>query len=446
MRAVIIGAGNAGSRLAEQLCEEKHDVVVIDSRLDPLTELESVLDVMTIQGNGCDPGILEQAGISKADLIVGVTSRDEVNILACRQAAVFGVPQKVARLANPDYMQSYDHFQLEEMGIDLAINPRKQCAQDIYNLLKIPGAHEVIELLDGRVLAVRIHLVDGSPILGQQLDALPRRDILDTVRFIALSRAGRIEIPHGDTMLAEQDDIYVVGEPENIKRFTEWVSPRTSAISRFVIAGGGAMGRRLAQMLEADRQTPVIIDRNKSRCVACADELDRTLVINGNPLSEETLDNAGISEETAFIAATDDDQRNMIACLLAQTRGAAYTIAQISDPVFVPIINRLNMVDRAVSTHLSLINSILHSLRGKSVQAASLLHMVRGELLEIHLSEKSKWAGRQIQQITIPRDAIIATVLRGDEVRAPTGSLELAVGDLLVIFCMPKAVGKLRSI
>ena len=446
MRALIIGAGNAGSNLAVKLCEERHDVVIIDRNRPALADLESQLDVLTVAGHGCSPAVLEEAEIRKAHLVVAVTSSDEVNILACTQAAAAGVRYKVARIAGADYLRENSIFSLAGAGVDLAVNPREECAKDILNNLTLPGSQEVIDLLGGRVLAVGAKVAAGSPLLKTTLEDFPRPDLLQTIRFIAVLRDNDLIIPRGDTSFSIGDEIYVVGQPAEIPAFLDWASPNRPHIDRIVIAGSGPVGMKLAASLETDRRPVVVIEPDEESANRCAAALNRATVLRSNPTSEETLAEVGITENTAFIASMESEEHNIIASLVARKQGAGMTVSQVTDPQYVPIINSLNTLDRAVSTHLSMINAILHFIRGRQIESASVMHMLPGELLEVVLTTRTPWTGKEIRTLRIPGGAIIATVLRSDTICPPTGDLRLQEGDRLVIFSNPRALKKLNAI
>ncbi len=446
MRALIIGAGNAGSILAAKLCQEKNDVVVIDSRIEPLRELEAQLDVMTVQGHGSSPLTLQNAELGKADLVVGVTNSDDINILACMQASRAGVLFKVARVANHDFMSNTSFFSLADIGLDLAINPIDACAREIFNMLRLPGAFEVVDMMGGRVYAVGAKLDAEAPLLGMPLKSCPHRELIDNIRFIGLIRDGDFSIPDGETRFVEGDDVYLVGKPPSVREFLAWVSPRSRSVDKVVIAGGGQLGVSLARLLETATVPTVLMESNNSQAEACSRQLDKTTVIWGDSLKQESLENAGFTKNTAFIAALGDDENNIISCLMARNFGACDTTALVSDPQYVPIIDNLTTLGHAVSVHLSLINSILHFIRGKNVRAAILLQSLPGELLEVSLTDENKWVGKYIKEFNLPKGSIIATVLRNGKVFVPTGDLRLMTGDRLIIFSLPHALNRLKKI
>ena len=446
MRVLIIGSGNAGQTLAEKLCSEKHDVVVVDKRAESLAQVQSHLDVLTIEGEGSSPRILEEAGIAKTDMVVAVTDRDEVNILACVLAHSVGVPHKVARVSNMDYIHPPERFKLQSLGIDMIVSQKEECAHELYNILRMPGTLEAVDLLENRVMAsgLRVHM--DSPLLRAPLKNFPQPELLQSIRFIALVRGSEIIMPRGDTNFLIGDDVYFVGRPEHVNNFIEWAWPEHSSFKKVLIAGGGDLGLHLAELLEGTPMQVVLVEQNEARANYCSGVLNRTLVLKWNPLDQETLKNAGIIEETAFVAVTDSDENNIIGCLLAADMKARFTLAQVTKPEYVPIIESLSLLDRAVSPPLSMINAILHFVRGKHVKAAALFHKLPGELLDVVIPPKGKWAGKAIKDARIPDGVTVASVLRNEQVLVATGELVLEEGDRLIVFSPPNAVAKLESL
>lgn len=446
MRILIIGAGNAGRHLTAKLSEERHDIVVVDRDETALEEIASQYDTQTICGEGSSPRVLVEAGIEKADLVVAVTDRDEVNILACAYAQAAGVRHKVARVANPDFIHTQSKFDLRRMGIDLVINQKEECAQEIFTILRMPGTLEAVDMLEGRVLCVGIKAHMDSPMILTSLRAFPRPELLEKIRLVAILRAGDLIIPRGDTQLMIGDDVFFVGQPDAVHTFLEWACPEHENFGKIIVAGGGDLGLQLAQMLEKSPVPVVLIEKNADRAEECSKRLDRTLVIRGDALDQETLDNAGVVQGSAFVAVTGSDENNIMICLLAEKAGSTFTLAQVTRPEYVPIVSSLSLLDRAVSSHMSMINAILHFVRGKNVKAAALLHRLPGELLDIVVPPLHKWCGKAIKDLKLPGGILIATALRGNDVVPTTGDMIVQPGDRLVLFALPDLVAKVESI
>jgi trk system potassium uptake protein len=446
MRAVILGAGSAGSHLAARLCAENYDVVVVDHRPGPLASLSDDLDILTIEGHGSSPAVLDRAGIREAEIFVAVTDSDDVNILACVIARMAGVKYKVARISSPDYHAPESPLHLREIGVDLAINPKEECAQELAYMLNLPGTQEVVDLFEGQILSIGFKISADSPLLRCTLADCPKADLLAPVRVLALQRGKSVQIPHGDTRFMVGDDLYMVGRPEDLDAMLDYAYPDRPTIRKVVIAGGGGLGRALARLLEPTALDLVLAEANAETAELCSEMLDRTLVLKGSIMADDTLENAGITDETAFVATTGSDENNIIGCLLGQREGACLTIAKVSRPEYVPIINSLSLLDRAVNPHLSMTNAILHYVRGRSVRSAAVLSTLGGELLEMELDAAHPWTGQPVRALHMPRGAIIAVLERHHVVMVPTGDMTLLAGDRLVLFALPETVSQLAEL
>ena len=445
MRILIIGGGRTGAHLAEKFCDDDHDVVVIDSDEEALAELDAHLDLMTVPGNGADPAVLEEADIERADMVVAVTDRDDTNILACIFARARGVGRTVARVSSSAYSTSR-HIPFERLGVDLLVNQYDEYARDLFNVLRLPGSIEVADLLDNRVMVVGMSVHMDSPLLGGALKNFAGKDWLQRVRFMAVVRGEDVRTPHGETTFLVGDDVYFAGEPDAIIDFMQWAWPEHKRFLRVVIAGGGELGLQLARMLERTRMQIVLIEQDGDRADFCSSELNRTLVIKGDALDQQTLAGIGEADDMAYVAATGSDEHNIIGCLVAEKYGERFTAAQVGKKEYIGIVNQLRLLDRIVDPHLAMINSILHFVRGKNVQAAAILARLPGELIELKLSPGHKWAGRAIKDLSVPVGAIIVTTLRGAQIRVALGDLVLLAGDRVVVYCLPAAMAKMEAL
>ncbi len=445
MRILIIGAGNAGRQLALRLCEEKHNVVMVDADQQALTEAESKLDILTICGSGSSPHILDEAEVDKCHLCIAVTDCDEVNILACLYSHAAGVPRNIARVASPEYIHSNDTYDLTTMGIDLVINQKQECAQEIFQSLNMPGATEAFDLLAGKVIVAGFRVDNLSPLIGTTPATCEKSKLIQQIRMIAIQRTDELIIPHGDTTFETGDLVYILGKRSIVAEFSEWVCPQFKPMKKVIIAGGGDLGLMLAKLIE-DSVECVLLEQDEERALFCSSQLQKTLILQADALAESTLTETGITKKTAFVALTGDDENNIMNCLMARKQGVEFTAAQIARTDYIPVIESLNLVNRVVSPYISTTHAILHYLRSQKIKAAALLHNLPGELLDIIIKEDSKLCGHMIKNIKMPRSAIIATVLRNQEVISAIGDLELTCGDRLIIFAHHDAVKKIQSV
>ena len=219
MRIVIIGAGNAGRQLALRLCEEKHSVVMVDADAKRLAEAESGLDILSICGEGTHPEVLQNAQVEKADLFISVTDSDEVNILSCLMAHAAGAKGKIARVVEPAFLAETEIYDFQRMGIDLVINQKQECAREVFNMLLMPGAHEVFDLFDGKVIVAGCRVTAISPLLDRTPAECNRLDLMQEVRAIAIRRGDELVVPRGNTIFEQEDLVYIVGTREQVSDF-----------------------------------------------------------------------------------------------------------------------------------------------------------------------------------------------------------------------------------
>lgn len=446
MRVLIIGAGLTGSTLAARLCQEQHDVVVVDRDASALADLGARHDVMVVEGAAANPKVMDDAGITKTDLIVAVTGNDELNLLACSMAKRAGVERTVAHVKDSCYGALTDWYSPELMGVDRIVSENDEGARELFNILMLPSASEVVQMLDGRVQAVGVRVTAESPLFGAKLESFPVPKFLDVVRMIAIMRGGELLVPRGDTVLFEDDQLYVLGTASKTLDFVNWAYPNQHETIKVIIAGGGGSGLPLAQLLEDSPKTVVLIESDPDRASYCSSELNGTLVLHGDALDANILNEAGITEKTTFVAVTGSDEKNILTSILAKKYGVPYVVAQMNLPERVSIAEEIDALDRVVSAKESTVNAILHLARWRSIEHYAFLQKVPGELLDFDLGEDSKWVGKEIQDVSMPHDAIIAAVVKGETVMVATGRLELNRGDRVIVFAQPKAVGKVEAI
>lgn len=445
MRIIIIGAGNAGRMLATRLCEEKHNIVMIDADQHSLSEAEKGLDILSICGEGVHPAVLQKARADKADLFIAVTSSDEVNILSCLMAHSVGAKDKIAYVANPNFLDENEQYDFNRMGIDLIINQKQSCANEVFNMLKMPGAYEVFDLFGGRVMVAGHNITSISPLLNRTPAECNVLDLMQDVRAIAIRRNNQLVIPRGDTVFEQDDLVYIVGTQQQVFSFFTWVCPDIKSFKKLIIAGGGDLGLMVAQAAEEEFDC-VLLEKNESRAIYCSGELRKTLVLHADALTEDAIKDSGMNERSAFIALTGDDENNIMNCLLAQKMGACFTATQISRTDFIPVVDKLYLVNRVVSTYISTTNTILHWLRSKRVRAAALLHNLPGELLDMVVAPSHCIDGMFIKNIELPKRSVIATVLRDETVLTAVGDLQLLAGDRVLVFSHAEEVGQIRTI
>lgn len=431
-------------QLAARLSALHHEVVIVDSSREGAARARESLDVLVIEGWGASPGVLSEAGIRGSDLVAAVTGSDEVNILACAYAAAVGVRHKIARVRNTDYLGGWPGEGLREMGVDRVVCDVEVTAKEIQNVLRLPGTVEVAELLGGRLIVLGIRVRPGSPLAGRRLEELSRfGEPSEKFRLVGMVRGEEAFVPHGRTLVTTGDVVYMAVNARDVEDVLDWVQPTRRRGSRVIIVGGGAVGRRLAVLLQSEMEV-VLVERDRSRADCCSAECRGVMVVHGDCLEEDTLREAAPDDQTGFAAVTGDDENNIIVCLLARRLGIGLTVARISRQHYSPVISTLGIVDRVVNDHSALLNAIMGYVRGGHVRASRSLDGFPGEILEIAIEKRSRWAGRRLESAGLPQGAIVAALQRGEDVIIPTGQTRLTPGDVMVIFSSPEAVARIR--
>lgn len=441
MRIIIIGAGEVGQYLAKSLSEEAKDVIVIDRDAQRLQSIQEHLDVQTIQGEGSSQSVLEQAGAQQADILIAVTDRDEVNLMACVVSNVyFNIAKKVARVRNPEYKTIPI---LTKLGIDMAIGPEKEAAGSIFKLLKIPEASEVMDFENGRVWIVGSKVTNKTPFVNsplKELDYLKELDIL----IAAIMRDEHVMIPKGNDCIVPGDTIYTITPHEQLPDLNKALGNRQDKVQNVMIIGGSMIGEYLAHQLEEQEINIRLVDSRKARCYELAEAFRYTIVLHGDPTDEKFLTTENISEMDVVVAASDDEQMNILVALLAKRLGALKTICVVNKSDYIPLANSIG-INSVVSPRLSAANAILRFVRQGRVLSVGTLRENEAEAIEVVAQPTSKIVNKPIYQINFPKDAIIGAIIRDEETIIPKGNHMIVPGDRIIIFTLTKAIKKVEN-
>lgn len=432
MNIAIVGAGKVGFNIATKLQQEKHNVKVIDIDKSRIDYISQELDALGIEGNGANPLILKQ--VKNSDLLIAVTNNDEINILACLIAKKLNIKKKIARVNKLEYFSNSIGLSQEELGIDLIINPERLCAMEILNLIKFPEAIETLEFAGGKSQLVGFKLKDKSHLAGKTIIDFKEDPLINSIRFVAISREKEFVIPRGKSKIEANDTVYIMGKVENIPAIISWLGIESKPCQRVIIGGGSKTSLYLAQALEQENIEVKIVEQDKEKAETLSTTLKKTLVLQGNITDSQLLQNIGIKDSDYFLSLTNDDETNILACVLAKENGAQKVIPLIRKHEYATIVSSITKIDIPVGTRLSAINEVLKFLRKGEVGSVSELREIEAEVLEMTVSPNSKIAGKTIRELSIPVEAIIGIIIRGDEVLIATGNLSLEVNDKVIIF------------
>ncbi|MDC3359323.1 Trk system potassium transporter TrkA, partial [Pseudomonadales bacterium] len=314
MKILILGAGEVGGNLAQNLTKEASDITIIDHDADRLRELQDKFDIRTIRGMGSHPDVLRQAGAEDTDMIIAVTNSDEVNMVACQVAhTVFHTPTKIARIRSQTYMDT-GIFGDTAMPVDFLVNPEQIVTHDIRRLIENPGALQVMDFAAGQVQLVGIKAHYGGPLVGQELRFLRQHMPTVDTRVAAIFRKDHPLIPEGKTIIEADDEVFFIAAANDIQAVMSELRQTEKPTKRIIIAGGGQIGQGLAHAAER-RYGVRIIESNRQRCYELSESLDRTIVLAGNASDRDLLLEENIEETDVFCAVTSDDEANIMSSM-----------------------------------------------------------------------------------------------------------------------------------
>lgn len=440
MRIVILGAGQVGATLARSLAGEDNDITLIDLNENRLRQLQHRLDIKTVHGSAAHPKVLIEAGIEQADMLIAVTDSDEMNMMGCQIAySLFCTPTKIARIRSQNYYDYPQLFHPDHVPVDVCISPEKLVTEHIENLINYPGATQVLEFAEGKVLLITIRPLATGLMLGKTIQQLDQ--YLDPIeaQVVAIFRNKLAIELHEHCKIALGDEVLFAASPSAIQQVLTAFGRYTSPNHRLMIAGGGHIGARLAQALESKYRIKVI-DRNLERANHLADYLHKGTVLQGDIADRDLLVNENIEFTDVFCAVTNDDEANIMSCLQAKRLGARYAIALVNRNAYVELIED-STIDHAISPQLITIGSILAKLRRGNMVKVYRLQNGEAEAIELitHGDEStSQVVGRKLAQLELPPSCSIAAVTRRDKVLKARPNLVLQSGDHVILLVLKK--------
>ena len=442
MKIVILGAGQVGTSVAENLVNEANDITIVDTDQQKLVELQSRLDLRAVDGNCAHPSVLERAGTEDADLVLAVTDSDEVNMAACQIAyTLFHTPTKIARIRSLDYLSHPEIFAQDAIPVDVIISPEQIVTDYIRRLIEFPSALQVLDFAGGLVQLVAVQAYYGGPLVGHELKDLRKHLPKIDTRVAAIYRRDRPIIPTGTTVIEADDEVFFIAARKNLRAVMSELRRLDNPVKRVMLVGGGNIGRRLAKTLEESKYSVKLIDHNPERTRQVAEELHHTIVLNGDAADEDLLVQEGIEGMDVFCALTNDDEANILSAMLAKRLGARKVMSLINRAAYVDLTQNVGNIDIAISPQHATIGSLLAHVRRGDVVAVHSLRKGAAEAIEAVAHgdrATSKVVGRAIEDIQLPHGATIGAVVRGDEVIVAHHDTVIEANDHLIIFVVDK--------
>lgn len=448
MKIVITGAGEIGYDLASTLSAEKHDVTVLDREQIALTKVSDSLDVLAIEGNATSVNDLHKTGVSEADILICVTSIDEVNIMSGMIGKRLGAKTVIARVRSNELTEKGSPLSPSDLGIDVIIHPEWSAAQEIMQLMLRSSASDIVNLADNKMQLVGIRLEKDSPIVGKTLSEYAVFYPELKFRIVAIVRRGRTIIPDGSVRLQQFDQVFLLAKTENIKALIKTTGKEDTSLNNIMIAGGSALGAMITQLLCSDKNkswSVKLIEPDYDIAESLAVRYKTAMILHGNPTDPDLLVTEGIMDMDAFIAVSDDEESNIISCLMAKHLGVKKTVALVSKPDFIPLAQTIGL-DAVVNQKASASSEIHRYVRHGHVVSVTELRGINAEVLELRALKGSKITKKPIFKMKFPEGCIIGGVFQNGNVDVVTGKTHINEGDRVIVFCRPETIDSVTKL
>ena len=439
LNIIIVGCGKVGTTLVSRLCEEGHDITVIDKDKDVIQSVCETYDVLGVVGNGSSYKVQMDAGIEKANLIIAVTDSDELNILCCTMAKKVGNCSTVARVRNPDYSDEI-HYLREKLELSMILNPELETANEIARLLKFPAALSINSFGRGQVEMITFKIPEDNMICGMPLYSL-QQEFPFQVLICAVERDGELIIPNGSFVLKAGDVISYISTMRNSHNFFKKIGIKTHKVADSFIVGGGRTSYYLAKQLLDMGIEVKIIERNMARCEELSVLLDKAIIICGDGCDENVLERENFSQAESFIPLTGIDEENILLTLHAKESPNTKVITKVNRISFNHVINSLELGSVVYPKYITA-ESIIAYVRAKKNSIGSnvetLYHIFgdRAEAIEFKIKQGCPIVGIPIKDLPLKRNLLVACITRGGRVIIPGGHDEIEVGDRVIVVTM----------
>ncbi len=447
MKILIGGAGNAGRSVVDYLSQANNDIVVVDTDKQSLDELAKEFDVQTVVGSISHPGILEQIGAASADILIAITDNDEVNLVACQVAhTLFQIPKKIARVdseyfLNPLWNTLYSD---KNLPVDLVISPDVEIAKAILNLLEIPGTTAVFPLVDEKLYLLGFKCAETCPLINTEINEIKKSYNSPVIHII---RGDKSFFAKPNESIHIDDEIFILVEKDKVFDTLHDFGIISKQNENLVIFGGNAVSYYIASVLEKDDTVSSckIIENNTRIAQDLAENLNETLIIQGEMMSDVILEEAEIKNANTTVAVTENDKDNLLASLIAKKSGVPYTISLVNSRTFDSLIENDNE-NIIVERSLVITSAMLQDIRKAKINNAYCLRRGMGEVWEVRIDSDSLNTDKTIDELGLPDKCKVSAIYRNDEIIYPKVDDKIKEGDILIVFVSPQAMRKAEEI
>ncbi len=437
MNIIICGAGRVGYTIAKLLSEQDHSITVIDQSSEDIQKINEDLDVKSIVGKATFPTVLEKANAEEADMIIAVTRSDEINMLICQIAfSVFKISKKIARIRSQEYLDTKFSkvYSIENLPIDVIISPEVEIAKSIQRKLEAPGALDNVPFADNKIRLLEIDVNDNCPLVDIKLEDITKKYSKLEANILGVIRNEKFIFLKKKDVMKKHDKAYVIINSSQMQLTLDAFGHNEKISNKFLIIGGGNIGFNLAKNLEnsMDAARIKIVEKNKERAEHIANNLNNSLVINGNGLDEDVLKEANIEDAETVLALTNDDEDNlMVSVLVEKFSKDKRTMALINKPNYSLLQNSLK-IDDLIDPRMNTVSSILKHVHKGTIETAYTILNGEFEVIEAEIIDSSELINKELKNSNLPDDIRIGAILRKDDVIIPTSKFIFEKKDIVV--------------
>jgi len=446
MKVIVCGAGKVGTSIAKHLVSQNNDVTVIDQSLDLINEIREKVDLKTINGSASNPSILKMAGADETDMIIAVTLQDEINMVACQMAhTFFKIPRKIARLRSEDFLNPIwrDLYNADNMPIDLIISPELEVAKSIERQLKAPGAYDVVPFLNDEIELLSLPVNESCPLIDTNLISIHElfqenvnKEKNLRASILGINRGEHLFIPKKQDKLKNGDLIYILSDKNHIKRTMNAFGFNEKPIKKIIIVGGGNIGFNLAKDLENNNSdiTTSIIENNNERARFIADQLNNTLVLNGDGLDQNILDEANIKDADMMLALTNDDETNIIISAVARKNNCEPLIL-VNNSEYNKLKNVLG-ISKVIDPRKITVSKILKHVHKGRIESVYSIGNNQAEIIHAQVLKSSKLLNKSIKDSNLPEGMRIGLIKKPNQIIIPDKNTIIEESDEVLFLCM----------
>ncbi len=437
MNIIICGAGRVGYTIAKLLSEQDHSITVIDQSSEDIQKINDDLDVKSIVGKATYPSVLEKANAEDADMIIAVTRNDEINMLICQIAfSIFKIGKKIARIRSQDYLNPKFSlvYNKENLPIDVIISPEVEIAKSIQRKLEAPGAIDNVPFADNKIRLLEIDVNEKCPLINIELNKITKKFPKLEANILGVVRNDKFIILKKNDVLELNDKAYVIINSSQMQLTLDAFGHKEKISNKFLIIGGGNIGFNLAKNLENSHESAriKIIEKNKERAEYIANELNNSLVINGNGLEEDVLKEANIDDSETVLALTNDDEDNlMVSVLVEKFSKDKRTMALINKPNY-SILQSSLKIDDLIDPRMNTVSSILKHVHKGTIETAYSISNGDYEVIEAEIIDSSELIDKELKNSNLPENIRIGAVLRKNDIIIPSSKFIFKKKDTVV--------------